>query len=332
MRDAVTIAEIEVCRARRETMWTGNSYRKFGSMMYVIFFAAVVIPMLLVLGGLLLWRSISALDRRRSPVRVQLMNLPGEGLRRRIAKLDQQLSEFSTLMAVSGPIFLSLWLLLRISKTGLDWTRIRFGGGDLLFAGALLCLVTWIVWRMIHHIKARRRAVDGLRAELTVAQSLAPLTAEGAMVFHDVPGEGYNLDHVVVAQGAVFAVETKSRRKPAASGSASARVRYDNRQLFFPNGADEKSVEQAAYQAKWLEKYLRDGGIQNVRVIPVLALPGWYVERTNPEVRAPVLVNNCSNSTFMMHEKFGAPIPDTVRKYIARLIMLRYPAAPETNA
>jgi hypothetical protein len=295
-------------------------------MMYLIFGAAVILPMALVLAGLLVWRGIYSLDRRRSPLNIQLMNLPGEGLRQRIAKHDEKFLEAATLMAVAGPFVLLMWLMARISRTGFDWKQLRLGPGDAVYAGMLVVVLAFVLWRLIHHAKARRRALEGLRAELAVAQCLTPLIAEGAMVFHDVPAQGYNLDHVVVARGAIFVVETKSRRKPAERGRASARVQYDGHQLFFPRHAEKAPIEQAAYQARWLDTYLREGGIENVRVIPVLALPGWYVEQTNREGRPNVLVNNCTNSTFMLHLSFGAALPDSTRKQVGQLIARRYPA------
>src|SRR5690606_25650344 len=96
-------------------------------------------------------------------------------------------------------------------------------------------------------------------------------------------------------------------------------------QLFFPRHTETKPIEQAAYQADWLEKLLRDAGVEGVRVVPVLALPGWYVERTNRDVRANVLVSNCTNTQFMLHEKFGPPMPEPVRKHIAHVLAERYP-------
>ena len=146
------------------------------------------------------------------------------------------------------------------------------------------------------------------------------------MVFHDFPSDRSNIDHIVVARGAVFAIETKSRRKPATKGKASALVRYDSQQLFFPTHTETRPIEQAAYQANWLEGFLRNAGVDGVRVIPVLALPGWYVERTNREVRASVLVNNCTNSRFMMSENFGPPMPESMRKHIAHVLSQRYPS------
>ena len=85
-------------------------------------------------------------------------------------------------------------------------------------------------------------------------------------------------------------------------------------------------MEQARYQAMWLEQFLAKGVGAPVRVMPVVALPGWYVEQTNRSVRHDVLVSNCHNSSFMVGEKFGAPMSAEIRSRIAHVLSERYPA------
>src|SRR5690606_9303397 len=63
-------------------------------------------------------------------------------------------------------------------------------------------------------LRLRERAHDGLLAERITGMQLNRLVAEGCRVLHDVPAPDFNIDHVVVAPGAVYAVETKSFRKP----------------------------------------------------------------------------------------------------------------------
>ena len=295
-------------------------------MLNLLLLGSIFIPVLLVLGGLTVWRLIRSFDKRRSPLTVQLLNLPGEGLRKRIADCEEKFFESAGLMVAIGPIVLSTWLLTRLNKAGINWSTLDFGAGDLVFAVFLLAAISWVLWRLINCAIRRRHALDGLNAELSVAQCLTPLIAEGAMVFHDFPCDRYNIDHIVVAHSVVFAMETKSRRKPETKGKASAQVRYDGQQLFFPNHTERQPIEQAAYQAEWLERFLRNAGAKQVRVIPILALPGWYVERINRDVRAHVLVNNCTNTRFMMHEKFGPPMAEDVRKHIAHVLSERYPS------
>jgi len=220
---------------------------------------------------------------------------------------------------------LSAWLLSRLNRAGVDWSTLRFGFGDALFIGIGFLILGGSIWRILSNAAKRRKYVEGLQAEQMVAQCLTPVTAEGGIVFHDFPTERGNIDHIVIGRSVVFAIETKSRKKPAATGKAAARVRYDGRQLEFPRHTEFKAIEQAAYQAEWLSHYLGSAIGEPVRVVPLLALPGWYVEDTNRTVRHPVMVTNCHNSRFMMSDKFGIPLQEPLRLRIAHALAEKYP-------
>ena len=101
---------------------------------------------------------------------------------------------------------------------------------------------------------------------------------EGAWVYHDVPGENFNIDHVVVSPKGVFAVETKGYTKPAQlKGREGATVDYDGGSLQFPMWKTSRPIEQADRQAAWLSKWVSSAAGLAVQAIPVVALPGWFV-------------------------------------------------------
>jgi hypothetical protein len=221
-----------------------------------------------------------------------------------------------------GPLFLAGWLLVRISKSKDKAAILSFGSGDSVLVIACVFTLAWCLRRSYKSLIEIRSARQGLEAEIAVAQFLSPLVADGAFVFHDLPADRFNIDHIVVGRSVVFSVETKSRKKPAAQGKDSARVVFEGDRLKFPEHVESKPVEQARYQAQWLEQFLSKGVGEAVRVIPVLALPGWYVENTGP--RSDVLATNCRNPGFMMGDKFGPPLSDTMRKRIAHVISEKY--------
>ncbi len=140
---------------------------------------------------------------------------------------------------------------------------------------------------MIHSTLKMLRAgkkLDALKAgydgELAVGQELDQLMRSGAWVFHDVEADGFNIDHVVVAPQGVFAIETKGYTKPTeGDGKANARVVFDGQKLLFPHCTTSRPIEQAERQGKWLSDWLTKATGAPVKVLPVVALPGWYVER-----------------------------------------------------
>ena len=113
------------------------------------------------------------------------------------------------------------------------------------------------------------------------------MVAQGYEVFHDVQFEGrpgsknFNIDHVAVGPGGVFSIETKTRRKQVRKGYNSPRnvVEFDGAFLKYPWGNEDFGVRQAQENAQHLAAWLQKAtGIQ-IKPIPVLALPGWFVER-----------------------------------------------------
>jgi len=123
--------------------------------------------------------------------------------------------------------------------------------------------------------------------ERLVAEHLADLRVLGFHVFHDLPAQGnakaFNLDHVVVGPSGVFVIETKARSKPNSTAIANDhRVGFDEKGLHWPKGLDAKSPEQARLNARWLAEWLQKQLGFKPEVTPILAIPGWWVERKCP--------------------------------------------------
>ncbi|TVS21190.1 MAG: NERD domain-containing protein, partial [Planctomycetaceae bacterium] len=101
-------------------------------------------------------------------------------------------------------------------------------------------------------MKRRRNMQLGYDCELAVAQELNALARKGYYVFHDVPADGFNIDHVTVGPTGVVAIETKGRPKPLGKdGRANAKMRFEQGRLQFPGWSERKPLDQATRQAKW---------------------------------------------------------------------------------
>ncbi len=122
----------------------------------------------------------------------------------------------------------------------------------------------------------------GFEGERATGQELMMLMRDGAWVFHDLPYKYGNIDHIVIARGGVFAFETKAVSKPASATTNRAewKVTYDGKSLVFPHKKDSDALEQARRHAKYLHRNIKNKlGIDAV-VTPVVAMPGWFIERT----------------------------------------------------
>lgn len=209
---------------------------------------------------------------------------PGESLRKKIEELgdafDTELG--ATMLICSGATVLVTTLVFTKSA---NWIVIAFVG----FVQAFAAFLMWQNLRKLQNqLWSYRLGFDG---ERVVGEHLNRLMADGFEVFHDVPFDGFNIDHVVVGPPGVFAIETKTRRKPAGlKGTAKATVIYDGAALYFPNKAPNTGgLEQAVRNAKAVAKFLTSATGEPTEVKPILTLPGWWVERKG---RGPVNVLN----------------------------------------
>ena len=208
-------------------------------------------------------------EKRRRP--------PGYSIR---IKLDDLHSKFIAYFAalVLLPIYSIAFLL----------TEHVFGTGPSLEIGsatiAVICVVgQGILARKMYRVaKESRHMILGLQGELFVGEELNLLMLEGCRVFHDLPIEFGNIDHIVVTTRGVFAVDTKMRGKPDGMGvNHKMLVDYTSGFIRFPDVTYPLSIYQGqlANQKRCLEAILDLTFEERIRVKTVLAFPGWYIER-----------------------------------------------------
>lgn len=289
-----------------------STWMSLGIGLYVLVFMALVLG----IGFLLLSRR-----KERAPLEFKLLRGAGESLRREIAAMDENFF-FFVMGAAFTPIVAAYLVLLLLSKVyphtqlwiGLLITFIAFG----VTAG----LTGRWLWRRFARIRNYRL---GYLGERTVAESLAPLLAQGYQVFHDLPaenrGHSFNLDHVVVGPTGLFLIETKTRRKGRARpGLKDHEVAYDGQQLVWPWGEDRHGLEQAQAEARWLSDWIRQITGVNVGAKPILALPGWYVKCT---ARGPVGVVNAKGLVSAIKGRGGIELTSEQVDLIARQLDAR---------
>lgn len=283
-------------------------------------FIAIVVPCAIAILCGLLSRHLEKRERRRLPISDKILHGPGEHLRRRIEKTSEDIDGDLVGVIITGPLFIATWALFRI-----DWRSLQLGWFDALVLLAALGMLLGQLWKLYPRLRARRRMREGLLAERYVAQQLDRLASNDCRVFHDVPADGFNLDHVVIAPHAVWCVETKSVRKE--EGPNGHRVRYDGKRLVYPRGRSSKSVEQAQRQARWLADYLRKTLQLDIPVRPALALPGWYIQPEGNSANAEVRVFNPKGrgAVFMAAEGKSPPLSEQWRAMVARALEMRFP-------
>lgn len=157
--------------------------------------------------------------------------------------------------------------------------------------------------------------------------------ALGCTVLHDLPAEHFNIDHVVIGPRAVYAVETKSVRKPPANDKKDHfKVAYDGKTLRFPDFSDSKRLQQTKRQADWLKVYLKQATGLAVPVVPALALPGWWIDPIGQAAGSEVSVfNPAGRGANFMADGAGALLDAGQTALITQALVMRYPVDSTTG-
>lgn len=250
---------------------------------------------LLTLTAIILWKK-RQMDRedRRDPILTELRVLPANSLRERQDKIIEERLDKLIYVMITG-----LLSALFISSRRIDMVTHPWGALDTVFILASLGAALYFGRQATRAMPLQRRYKQAIRAEQAVAQELSASLAGDNRIIHDVQAGDFNIDHVVITPAGVFAVETKSRLKPPA-GNGTPKVKYNGRQLEFPEWTETKPLEQASRQAKWLADYLQKATGESYPVTAVLALPGWYIERIAPISPGMVQVINPKNSGWLL--------------------------------
>jgi hypothetical protein len=205
----------------------------------------------------------------RSPLKDKPLRNPGQSVR-------EQRFDFAY-DKVLAPLFMAL---LMIYVAGMDWYRYFVPAKSMPWISTTVAVVAigYAAWQYFRHwpkVQSLKLAEDGEKA---VGQHLEALRASGYSVFHDLMGDGFNVDHVIVGPAGVFTIETKAWRKPA---KGATEITFDGESLLVAGREPERNpVVQAKAQANWLRQILAESTGKPYSVWPVVLFPGWFVKNS----------------------------------------------------
>jgi hypothetical protein len=234
---------------------------------------------------------------------------PGESTRLKLEELAEQYDDHILFILLMSVVTLALTLATP--------------AGQQLFVGSVMFVLAAgvVAFRARSIFSLQQKLWDyrlGFTGERAVGEALNQLFADGFQIFHDLPFEGFNIDHVIVGPPGVYAVETKTRRKPAhLRGTAKATVIFDGQALHYPWGQDTHGLTQAARNAATLAKWLAKSTGEPTPVNAILALPGWWVER---KATGPVAVLNPKEIRRLFPQPIARPLsPDRIQRIAFQL-------------
>lgn len=210
----------------------------------------------------------------KKPVDDLLLRSPGESLRRKLEELDEDINTYLTVSITLGAI-VGVMIGQNYQQHRSDFL-VSFLSGTVLF----LIIEAYLLLKLYRWQSQRRDYRLGLSGELAVGEELNQLMLSGCRVYHDFPsGLDWNIDHIIVAPGGVFAVETKtfSRRKSPRKNQKDHEVIYTGETLEFPAWTTKEPIEQARRNARQLAAFLKSSTAEEVPVYPLTIPIGWFV-------------------------------------------------------
>jgi hypothetical protein len=205
----------------------------------------------------------------QSPLKNKPLRLPGQSLgEEREELLDNNFMQ---------PMMLASFMII---FAGMEWWRyyMNMKPSPWIFSGAAVLATAYAViriWRCIPKLRRLRQAIEG---EQAVGQYLERLREDGYQVFHDVVGNGFNIDHVIIGPAGVFTIETKTWSKP----DGRSKITFDGEALNVAGQEpDRNPVVQGKAQASWVRTLLAESTSRQFPVRPVILFPGWFIEQPN---------------------------------------------------
>lgn len=197
----------------------------------------------------------------------------GESLQEKIRDYEFKLVEYMLLPAFYAALTLFVWYIY-LAAVKIDFfCAITFSIITLLFV-----IRGFVKVKKIRLMLKRYR--KGLEGERLVGESLNKLSSESTYVFHDIPGERFNVDHIIVSTRGIFVIETKHFNRDLCQefyydGSMIYRVMKDGRKFLCP-----KLLPQIDGEARFIEHEIERRTDTKLTVIKVAILIGSYINST----------------------------------------------------
>jgi len=218
-------------------------------------------------------------QEKKSPITLKPLRYAGQSLDE---KIDQLLNDKMLPYIISG-----MFLIL---MTGMEWLRYYTTSPPTpktttFIAACYFAYAFYKIKKIRYEVKSLRIGRDG---EKEVGELLDELREKGYKVLHDIPGENFNIDHVIISKKGIYTIETKTYSVPL---KGKAEMWYDGEKITIPNRIkSDAPIIQAAAASKWLCNTLQTTTGKEFTIKPVVLFPGWFLNHTDNAKKAKVWV------------------------------------------
>ena len=188
--------------------------------------------------------------------------IQGESLQEKIRDLEFKIPEQVVLPLYFGVVAIFAWL------ASIGWMVFNY-----ISAIGLTIIFIVLSIRCYFKVKKLRRTLKfyrkGLEGERLVGETLNQLSNESTFVFHDIPGERFNVDHIIVSTRGIFVIETKHFNRELCheffyDGTMIYRIMKDGRRFPCP-----KLLPQIDGEARFIEQEIEHRTDMKLPIIKV---------------------------------------------------------------
>ena len=237
-----------------------------------------------ILQGLILFNrklGVKGVTSVKSPLKAKPLNNPGESLDRKLQDVLYDEIFYSVLISV----FVVIMTLVEC----LRW-YMQAPPSPLVYAVAAGIVCSYSAWKVRKALKKVKNIKLGRDGEKAVGQFLESLRESGAKIFHDIQGEKFNLDHVVIHSSGIYVIETKTLSKP---NRGEAKLVFDGSRVLKNNTEmDRNAIIQVTAASGWLRELLQSSTGHKFPIRPVVVYPGWFIQPTIEAKSSDVWVLN----------------------------------------
>lgn len=229
----------------------------------------------------------------KSPLKDSPLRNPGESL-------DKQIDGLINDTALQYIVLIVFSFVL----AGLEWYKLIFNVKPSPMTYTILAFIVtpFCIFKLFSIRKQVRRLRQGRDGEKAVGQYLENLRETSAKIYHDIPAQNFNIDHVVIAKSGIYVIETKTYSKP---NSGPPRVIFNGTSLKFNSGfSTDKPLIQVEASCNWLRNLIKETTGRSFAIKPVIVFPGWFIEPTSDAKASDIWVLNPKGlPTFIANSK-----------------------------
>lgn len=182
--------------------------------------------------------------------------------------------------------------LLIVYVAGYEWWRYfkNPSPSPIHYTIIAVIVILFSIYKLRKILKKVENLKQGRDGERAVGQFLDNLRENGYRIFHDIIGENFNIDHVIISKKGIFVIETKTYSKPE---NGNSKIYFDGKKLKIESlGETTKPINQVNASSNWLKSLLIETTGKKFTVKPVILFPGWFVHTTKEGKRSNIWVLN----------------------------------------